>query len=83
MKHRNYTPRIFPHDSLATMPDHELERIQTSLSRRMRDHRGPSRRALEVELCYVHREREIREMRKKAHAEYLTTIPNYRRGRRA
>tara|TARA_R110001583_G_scaffold31043_5_gene106564 strand:+ start:3126 stop:3368 length:243 start_codon:yes stop_codon:yes gene_type:complete len=75
--------RIYDIDNLAMMNDYELEKVfRTCRSKIKSENISKSRAAkreaigkLETEYCYIKRELEIRDARRKAHQEYLTTLP--------
>ena len=70
-------------DNLAHLPDGEVERRFRHLQRLIsgRKFSKEKQRHLEIEACYVYREFEHRNNRRKAHAEYLKTVKpkSYRR----
>lgn len=61
-------------DSIAVMPDDELETNIRSLNERLiSNKRDSNTRQVEVELAYFMRERGIREVRRMKHTEYQAT----------
>jgi len=72
--------RRLDYDELLKMDEHELNRIFNNLTRRIERTRDRgSREFLETELCYVHRELEVRRARKIAHINYTASLENRRR----
>ena len=69
------------HDALALISDDELHRRVRTIRGLIRNNRFSHQKLkeLQTEFCYLHRENEIREARKKAHQIYLRKIrANYR-----
>ena len=68
-------------DHLAVMDEHELRSLFFSIKNiidRKRSRRNNVGK-LEIEMCYVQRELEIRRARHLSHKEYLTSIHRHRR----
>ena len=68
-------------DALATISDDDLNRRVRTIRGLIRNNRFSHQKLkeLQTEFCYLHRENEIRESRKKAHQIYLRRIrANYR-----
>lgn len=57
-------------DDISVLDDRELNIRFRDVSRAIRKVKGQNRTSLEIEYCYLYREREIRENRAKAHYEY-------------
>jgi len=69
--------RMYSFDELSKMDEGDLSRIYASLTNRLRSRRkGDSREGIEVELCYIYRELEVRRSRKIAHLNYTAAKHN-------
>jgi|3_EtaG_2_1085321.scaffolds.fasta_scaffold264688_2 hypothetical protein len=65
-------------DELKMMDEYNLSRLLNYLEDRLthEKRRGYKRDSLEIELCYVQREMEVRKHRKIAHLNYLSSKNN-------
>ena len=65
--------KIPNYDTLPTLSDDEIYRLLGALKGKMRHAGGNKQRVynLQVEFCYIQREINIRQGRRKAHAEWL------------
>jgi hypothetical protein len=66
-------------DRLAIMREEDVVQIQNVFrrklikARRTDDSSNEYKNSLEIELCYIHREIEIRDARRKSHLEYMNS----------
>tara|TARA_Y100000593_G_C4246322_1_gene304880 strand:+ start:425 stop:673 length:249 start_codon:yes stop_codon:yes gene_type:complete len=75
--------RIYDIDTLAMMNDYELEKVFRMCKSKIKSENSSKNRSarkenignLETEYCYIKRELEIRDARRHAHQEYLSTLP--------
>ena len=70
---------IVPHDELIVIPDYDLERRIRNAKNSLTYKPDRNSRDVQIELCYLQRESEIREARKNAHEVYLRNLRNNRR----
>jgi hypothetical protein len=63
------------YETLPTLSDDEIYRLLGALKGKMRHAGGNKQRVftLQIEFCYIQREINIRQGRRKAHAEWLAT----------
>jgi len=69
--------RLHTIDQLAWMPDEDLMSLYMTLERdrdNVQGMRGKDATPIEVEICYVQRELDIRNTRKRAHSEWLSNL---------
>lgn len=79
MKHKNNTSHYNPAalvEILTRAEDTDLMRMEAQTKQKLAKQRDPARRkTLEINLCYVQREIQLRQERKLAHSEYLNSLP--------
>ena len=66
--------RILHTDRLAVMDESEIVRLINRAKSIARRTNGRQRSTAEIEICYLQREKEIREARRKTHQEYLEQL---------
>jgi hypothetical protein len=73
--------RKLSHEKLGYMHDEELNRTYHTLKEAIENQRRRQRSAsfAEIEMCYLQREITKRELRKKIHRDYLSSLRNRRR----
>ena len=66
--------RILNIDYLAVMDEKDLTNLLLRIRSLARKTNGKQKRSAEIELCYLQREKEIRESRRQHHYEYLKLL---------
>jgi hypothetical protein len=66
--------RILHKDRLEVMDESEIVRLLMRAKSIARRTNGKQRSSAETEICYLQREKEIREMRRQHHQVYLETL---------
>ena len=78
MKNRGTGIRRMSIDEIGKLPDDEVRRLIERMKNLM-SYRSKSRSdafRIQIELCYLQRENEIRKIRKQMHSEYIANFKN-------
>tara|TARA_Y100000996_G_scaffold368374_1_gene314706 strand:- start:217 stop:462 length:246 start_codon:yes stop_codon:yes gene_type:complete len=73
---RNEKIRRMSIDEIGKLPDDEVERLISKIKNLMSYKPSSKTTRLQVEMCYLQRENEIRKARKRMHVEYLKNFKN-------
>jgi hypothetical protein len=63
-------------DEIGKLPDDKVERLISKIKNLISYKPSSRSHKLQIEMCYLQREHEIRKTRKKMHIEYISNIKN-------